>query len=116
MRINRLLVVTILVIIQFIGYSCKTVPVSGRRQVAFLPESMLVDMSLSSYNDFLASHRFSSNTEQTAVIKNVGDRISSAVVDYLRDHGLESRVKDFQKGYEELFARSYKILPCSLIL
>ena len=95
MRINRLLVVTVLLIIQFIGYSCKTVPVSGRRQVAFLPESMLVDMSLTSYNDFLASHRLSVNTEQTAMIKSVGDRISSAVEDYLREHGLESRIKDF---------------------
>jgi predicted Zn-dependent protease len=96
MIINRLLVVTILLITQFIGYSCKTVPVSGRRQVAFLPESMLVDMSLTSYNDFLASHRLSSDAKQTAMIKNVGNRISSAVEDYLRDNGLDSRIKDFQ--------------------
>ncbi len=81
---------------QILSHSCKTVPISGRRQVAFLPESMLVDMSLNSYNDFLSSHQLSSNAAQTAMIKNVGRRISSSVEDYLKDQGQQSRIKDFK--------------------
>ncbi len=84
------------ILLQLAFYSCRTVPVSGRRQVAFLPESMLVQMSLTSYNDFLANHRLSDDPVQTAMIKNVGERIAGSVEDYLREQGMESRIKEFQ--------------------
>jgi len=95
-KYGSFLIVTVAILMQFAAHSCRTVPVSGRRQVALLPESMLVNMSLTSYNDFLANHNFSTDPVQTQMIKNVGTRIASAVEDYLRDQNLESRIEDFQ--------------------
>jgi predicted Zn-dependent protease len=77
------------------NFSCNTVLISDRRQVAFLPESMLAEMSLTNYNDFISSHRLSSDTRQTAMVKNSGTRIAGAVETYLREQGLESRIKEF---------------------
>ncbi len=95
MKKNRPLILLALILLQLVFHSCRTVPVSGRRQVALLPESMLVNMSLTSYNDFMASHKLSTDPVQTEMIKNVGQRIAGAVENYLRDQGLESRIADF---------------------
>ncbi|MGF1584741.1 MAG: M48 family metallopeptidase [Bacteroidales bacterium] len=78
------------------SYSCNTVLLSERRQVAFLPESMLVEMSLTNYNDFLSGHRLSSDSRQTEMVKNSGTRIAEAVESYLREQGLESRINEFK--------------------
>jgi predicted Zn-dependent protease len=83
-------------ILQVTIFSCRTVPVSERKQMAFLPESMLMEMSLASYNDFLSGHRLSSDAGQTAMIKNAGNRISAAVENYLRTNGMESRISEFK--------------------
>jgi predicted Zn-dependent protease len=77
------------------SYSCNTVLISDRKQIAFLPESMLVEMSLTNYNDFLSGHRLSSDQSQTAMVKNSGARIAGAVETYLREQGLESRINEF---------------------
>ncbi len=68
---------------------------SGRRQVALLPESVLSNMSLTSYNEFLSAHKLSTDSRQAQQVKNVGERISAAVEDYLRSQGLQSQIRDF---------------------
>lgn len=76
--------------------SCSTVPLIGRKQVSLLPESNMVEMSLTNYSQFLKDNKISSNKEQTAMIKRVGARISVAVEKYLQDNGFADRVADFK--------------------
>lgn len=76
--------------------SCSTVPLIGRKQVSLLPESNMVEMSLTNYGQFLKENKLSANKEQTAMVKRVGARISVAVEKYLRDNGFADRVADFQ--------------------
>lgn len=79
----------------FIG-GCAQVPLTGRTQMALLPESTLVQMSLTSYGDFLKENKLSTNREQTEMVKRVGTRIASAVEKYLTDNGFGSRISDFK--------------------
>lgn len=65
MRKNGAFLVIVLVFLNFLGYSCKTVPISGRQQMAFLPESVLVNMILTSYNEFLSCNKLSFDAVQT---------------------------------------------------
>lgn len=95
-RKNDIFLAIVLVFLYFLGYSCKTVPISGRQQMAFLPESMLVNMSLTNYNEFLSGNKLSADEQQTGMINNVGNRISTAVENYLRQNGMESRINEFQ--------------------
>ncbi len=95
MKKRKILLIFTAVILQLTFYSCRTVPVSDRRQISFLPESMLVEMGHNNYNEFLENHKLSTNQEQTAMIKNAGNRIATAVENYLREQGLESRIRDF---------------------
>ena len=75
--------------------SCTTVPLSGRQQLNLLPESQLVAMSLTSYDQFLRENKLSNNRNQTEVVKQVGDNIARAVEAYLNENGLGSRVAGY---------------------
>lgn len=97
MKINQL--GTILLITVLFISSCKSVPISGRKQLNLLPESMLVEMGLTSYGEFISQNKLSPNSSQTGMIRNVGERISSAVEQYLNDNGLGDRIRYFQWEY-----------------
>ncbi len=75
---------------------CAQVPLTGRTQMALLPESTLVEMSLTSYGEFLKENKLSTNKQQTEMVKRVGNRIASAVEKYLTDNGYASRIADFK--------------------
>ncbi|MCW0484261.1 M48 family metallopeptidase [Gaoshiqia sediminis] len=89
--INAFLVTALLVV-----QSCTTVPLTGRSQLSLLPESSMVEMSLSSYDQFLSENKLSTNQSQTDMIKRVGKRVAAAVEQYLKDNGFESYIETFK--------------------
>jgi predicted Zn-dependent protease len=62
--------------------SCSTVPITGRTQLDLIPGSTMLAMSFQEYNEFLKSHKLSTNPEQTQMVKRVGERIQRAVEQY----------------------------------
>ena len=76
--------------------SCTKVPLTGRKQLNLYPESEMIAMSLTSYSEFLKQNKLSSNTSQTAWVKNSGQRIQRAVEKYLAENGLSSRLTGYQ--------------------
>ena len=76
--------------------SCSTVPLIGRKQVSLLPESNMVEMSLTNYGEFLKANKLSANKEQTDIVKRVGAKMSIAVEKYLRENGFADRIADFK--------------------
>ena len=76
--------------------ACSTVPLIGRKQISLLPESNMVEMSLTNYSQFLKDNKLSTNKAQTDMIKRVGARVSVAVEKYLQDNGFADRVADFK--------------------
>ena len=69
--------------------------ITGRKQLNIVPDSMMNSMALQSYNEFLTDHKLSGNSQQTAMVKNVGTRIQNAVVKYCAEHGLSSQVRNY---------------------
>ena len=76
--------------------ACSTVPLIGRKQVSLLPESNMVEMSLTNYSQFLQTNKLSANKAQTDVVKRVGAKMSVAVEKYLNDNGFADRIADFK--------------------
>lgn len=74
---------------------CATVPITGRKQLLIYPEGEIMQMSLTSYQDFLKENKLSTDVRNTQRVKNVGKRIAQAVETYLRSQGLESRIEGF---------------------
>lgn len=89
-RISKVLLLTIFM-------ACSTVPLSERKQVNLLPEKELIAMSLTAYGDFLKEHPPVSPAEgNSAMVKQVGSRIATSVINYLRQNKLSDRVKGFK--------------------
>lgn len=83
------LVTTILV-------ACSTVPLSNRKQTAWLPSGELNTMAAQQYSAILDSVPLSRNQQQTQMVKNAGNRIKNAVIQYLNQEGFAGRVDDFE--------------------
>ena len=60
-------------------WGCKTTPVSNRRQLNVIPESQLVSMGLTSYQQILSNEQLSSNQRYIEMINRVGQRIADVV-------------------------------------
>ena len=75
---------------------CSEVAISGRKQFNFVPSSTMNSMSFTSYSEFLAQHKLSTDAEQTQMVKRTGARIQKAVEDYCAENGIEDRLE----GYE----------------
>ena len=68
--------------------SCAAVPISGRRQLTFLPESQMVAMSMTEYDKFLSESKpVPASDQRTVMVKRVGQRIASAVKQYFSQKG-----------------------------
>ncbi len=87
---------SVALLILIFSHSCTSVPLTGRKQLNLLPESELVAMSMTAYNDFLRQNQVSTNSSQARLVKEVGQNIADAATKYLREQGLESRVSGFQ--------------------
>jgi predicted Zn-dependent protease len=84
-------------VVSLVALSCSKVPISGRRQLNMLPESQLMAMSLTEYNNFLSSNKtLDGGNNRSKSVKTVGDKISKAVEKYLTDNGQTKRIKGFE--------------------
>lgn len=87
--------VVLLSIISLIS-GCSQVEITGRKRINLMPDSMMNSMSFQNYGEFLSSHKLSTNTQQTQMVKRVGSRIQNAVEKYCSDNGIQNKLK----GYE----------------
>ncbi|KAA9332722.1 M48 family metallopeptidase [Adhaeribacter soli] len=80
----------------FVAVSCSTVPVTGRKQLDIVPDSQMLSMSFSEYDNFMKTHRLSTDAANTAMVKRVGQRIQQAVETYMAQNNLSSQLSGFQ--------------------
>lgn len=86
---------SILFLISVLLISCATVPITGRKQLAVVPNSQIIPMSFDNYTQVLKESKLSTNAEQTASIKRVGAKIKGAVEKYMADNNLSSSLDGY---------------------
>jgi predicted Zn-dependent protease len=79
---------------------CTEVPITGRRQLSFVPSSLVTSMSLQEYGQIISQSKLSTDAQATALVKRVGAKIVQAVEAYAKTHG----EKDPFAGYQWEFA------------
>lgn len=79
--------------------ACSSVPVTGRRQLSIIPQSQMLSMSFSQYDQFLKENKLSSDAENTAMVKRVGGRIQDAVVKFAAMKGFSDRIAKYQWAF-----------------
>ena len=75
--------------------SCGSVALTGRKQLLLVSDQEVYQAGLTQYNEYIASSQLSSDTKNTAIVKNVGQKLAAATEQYLRANGLESELKNF---------------------
>jgi len=85
-----------LILICLIAFSCSVVPLSDRKRINFVPDEMMLNMSFSSYRDFLIQNPpLPSNNNNTILVRNVGNKLSSAVTKFLKEKNMSSEISNF---------------------
>jgi predicted Zn-dependent protease len=78
---------------------CSRVPLTGRKQAAWIPTGQMQSMAYSQYSQFMQQNRPIMNGADAQMVKKVGQRISSAVTSYLQSKNLQKRVAGFKWEY-----------------
>jgi predicted Zn-dependent protease len=89
--IHRIILLFVLAV--FTG--CTVVPITGRRQISILPESEMISMGLASYQDFMKENQVSTDKVNSALVKEVGTNISTAVEFFFAANSMESRLNGY---------------------
>lgn len=84
-------------ILSTVLFACQKNAITGRRSVDLMPESEMINMSLTEYKKFLDSNKTLQATDARVVmVRNVGTRIQHAVEKYYADKGLSKQLEGFQ--------------------
>ena len=72
-----------------------TVPITGRQQTLMVSDGEVLSLASQQYQEFMKSAKLSTNTANTNMVKRVGQKLATAVNNYLNNNGLSAEVKNF---------------------
>jgi len=91
----------VLSVILSIANGCTTVPITGRKQMNLLPESQMMGMAATSFNQFVGSNAMvPSNDPRSQQVKEIGEKVAAAATRYLRMKGASDRVAGFKWDFQ----------------
>jgi predicted Zn-dependent protease len=77
--------------------SCKTVPLTGRKQLNLVPNSLITTMAFSAYDSVVKTSATLAQTDERAqMVSRVGTRIQRAVETYMQQNNLSTELRKFQ--------------------
>lgn len=82
-----------------IAIGCSKVPVTGRKQLDIVPNSQVLALASSEYNEFLKNNKVVNNTSQAEEVERVGRNIANAAEAYLK----KERQTKLLEGYNWQF-------------
>ena len=85
-----------LIFIFIVFTACSRVPFSNRKQFRLLPEKSVIQLSLTTYSDFIKTHKLSSDQANTQLVKKVGKKITKAVEELLKEENKLELIKDYK--------------------
>ncbi|WP_426061685.1 M48 family metallopeptidase [Hymenobacter sp. B1770] len=76
--------------------ACSTVPITGRRQLSLVSDSEINALAATQYREIIAKGPLSNNSSQVAMVRNVGQRIRTAVDSYFRQQNAADQLAGYQ--------------------
>lgn len=73
-----------------------TVPITGRQQTLLVSDGEVLGLATQQYQEYLKTAKLSTNATNTAMVKRVGQKLASAVTQYLNSNGLGSEVSNYK--------------------
>lgn len=95
--------VFIVVFSSAILYACKTVPVTGRKQLNLVPNSLITSMAFTAYDSVIkTSSTLPQFDERAQMVTRVGTRIQQAVETYMQQNNMSKELRDFKWEYNTI--------------
>lgn len=91
MKRNFLSITAILFLI-----GCAVVPITGRRQLAFIPSGELLTLSEANYKQVLAQSTISTNAAWNAKVTEVGKKIAASAEAFMRENGMQKELANYK--------------------
>ena len=93
----------LLVALAILFTACKTVPVTGRKQLNLVPNAMIQALAFSQYDSVVkASAALSQNDERAQMVTRVGSKIQTAVENYMQQNNMSKEIKNFKWEYNTI--------------
>ena len=88
-----------ILILLVLSLSCATNPFTGKKTMAFMPNSQLFPMAFAEYDNFLSENKVINDTPDAEMITRVGRRISVAAERWLDANYHQGYLKDYKWEY-----------------
>ena len=72
------------------------VPVTGRKQHLLVSDEQVLSLSSQQYQEYMKTAKPSTNAANVAMVKRVGQRLSTSVENYLRANGLGNEISNYK--------------------
>ncbi|MBK6938022.1 MAG: M48 family metallopeptidase [Chitinophagaceae bacterium] len=83
--------------------SCKTVPITGRKQLNLVPNSMIQEMAFTQYDSVVkVSPTLSQYDQRAQMVTRVGSKIQQAVESYMLQNNMSKDLKNFKWEYNTI--------------
>ncbi len=97
---KALKICTCLLTISILIASCKTVPITGRKQLNLVPDVLIREMAFTQYDEVLKqSKTLPQDDELAKLVTKVGTKIQMAVETYLNANNMQKDVKKMQWAF-----------------
>lgn len=73
-----------------------TVPITGRQQTLMVSDGEVLSLATQQYQEFMKTAKLSTNKTNTDMVKRVGQKLASAVTNYLNTNGLSNEVQNYK--------------------
>ena len=74
---------------------CSTVPITGRRQLSFIPQGELMTLSDQNYKQVLTQSKISPDAGSSAKVTEVGKKIAVSAEVFMRENGMEKELRNY---------------------
>ncbi len=75
---------------------CSTVPITGRKQLSFIPQGQLLTLSDESYKDVLSKSTVSTDGVWNQKVSEVGRKIADSAEVFMRENGMEKDLANYK--------------------
>ncbi|WLD24856.1 M48 family metallopeptidase [Flavobacterium dauae] len=80
--------------------ACATNPFTGKKTMAFVPDSSLFASSFQQYSTFIKENKVVTGTSDAQMVQRVGAKIKSASEQWLKANGYSNYLKDYKWEYK----------------
>jgi len=87
---------SIMIVLTLFVVGCATVPITGRRQLSFIPAAELTNLSATQFDELRTKETLITGGSQTKTVAAVGQRIADAAEEFMRTNGMESFIDNYK--------------------